>query len=80
MKGGLFLPGGGTCATPDPVIDTVADTVRVVVPRTCLDDPSWVRVGVGLTSFTRLAILYVDDARSDGVHDDAVLGSRLAAG
>ena len=80
MHGGVYLPGGGTCATPDPVFDTAADTVRVVVPRTCLDDPSWVRVGVGLTSFAGAAILHVDDARSDGVHDEAVLGPRLAAG
>ena len=79
VHGGLHLPGGGTCATLDPVFDTAADTVRVVVPRTCLDDPSWVRVGVGLTSFVGPALLYVDDARSDGVHDEAVLGPRLAA-
>ncbi len=38
------------------------------------------RVGVGLTSFAGPAILYVDDARSDGVQDEAVLGPRLAAG
>lgn len=58
-------------------IDYRSDTVRMVVPRNCLSDPRWVRVGAGGGSFVG-GRLYADDAALRGrVADDVVLGPRV---
>lgn len=77
VQGGLYPAGGGTCAAPHPTFDTETDVVRVVVPRSCVDQAPWVRVGVGLASYVEPSLPFVDDARSGRVGDRAVLGPRL---
>jgi len=57
------------------------DTVTAVIPRRCLGNPRWVRVGGG-TGLLHAGRLYADDATLDGkVHEDDVrLGPRVRRG
>lgn len=45
------------------------DLVRLSVPRGCLDDPRWVRVGAETTTSAKRADFHYDDAQRRG-HDD----------
>ncbi len=66
-----------TCPGLRSRIDYGADTVRVSVPRNCLDDPRWVRVGGGGGAMVGKR-LYADDANRDGrIGDDVALGARV---
>ena len=47
------------------VLDRTARTVTLTIPPTCLNDPSWVRVGNGSAVFNGVRE-YWDDARLDG--------------
>jgi len=50
-------------------IDYVANTVTASVPRSCLGQPRWVKVGMAGILFTGLGssdMQYVDDARTNG--------------
>lgn len=61
-------------------IDYDNATVRVVIPRRCLSDPRWVRVGGG-TGILAADRLYADDVNLAGkVGDDAVYGPRVRRG
>jgi len=46
-------------------IDYVANTVLIVIPRSCLGNPRWVRVSMGTYSLTSTSV-YADDARVTG--------------
>lgn len=69
------------CAGLRTRIDYTADTVRVRIPRSCLSDPRWVRVGSAGSSLQR-GYLYADDARLRGRldQDDLAFGPRLRRG
>ncbi len=61
-------------------IDYRSDSVVAVVPRACLKDPRWVRVGFG-TAVTRGDRLYADDVLRDGrIADDLAYGPRVHRG
>lgn len=50
-------------------IDYTANTATVKVPRSCLDNPRWVKVGMAsvfYTGFDAEDTVYVDDARTNG--------------
>lgn len=82
VRGGVFTADGKRCrAATAPKIDPDSSVVRVTVPRSCLGDPEWVRVGAGLASYTRLdgGDLYVDDAQSEVARPEFALGARLSA-
>ena len=71
------------CADMTKQVTRSTGTVHVVVPRSCLDDPAWVRVGGGAFASSSDGMKqFADDARLDGeVHQAGlVLGPRLAAG
>lgn len=59
-------------------IDYVANTATVVVPRSCLGRPRWVRVGMAGLSFDSLDTVFADDAGSSGtVGDHPAYGPRV---
>ncbi len=81
VRGGVFTADGKRCRQASaPSFDQGSGVVRVTVPRSCLGDPEWVRVGAGLASYTSLdGDLYVDDAQSDVIRHEFTLGPRLSA-
>jgi hypothetical protein len=55
-----------TCKTTR-TIDYAANTALLVVPRKCLSNPRWVRVGAGvLSTQDGFQTIYGDDARTNG--------------
>ena len=59
-----------TCRVPHR-IDYTANTATVVVPRSCLGNPKWVKVamaGASFTGFTSTSTMWIDDALSSGTH------------
>lgn len=55
-------------------------TVRAVIPRRCLSNPAWVRVGGG-SGFLEGSKVYADDVTLDGsVGHDLKLGQRVRRG
>jgi hypothetical protein len=46
--------------------DYAADVVTISVPRSCLSNPRWVRMGYGAITSPDGATMYVDDALRDG--------------
>ncbi len=61
-------------------VDYHRDRVRFSIPRACLSNPRWVRVGGGGGVLTD-RWLYADDVSSKGtVQDDLVLGPRVHRG
>lgn len=69
-----------TCAGLRSRVDYGAETVRVVIPRRCLSNPRWVRVGAG-TGMFQDELLYADDVSVDGrVGDGLALGPRIRRG
>ena len=61
-------------------IDYRRDSVVAVVPRACLKDPRWVRVGFG-TAVYRADRFYADDVNLDGrITDDLAYGPRVRRG
>ena len=57
------------CDGMQRAIDYAAGTVRLVVPRSCLKAPRWVRAGMGTYRFdsaTELGHVLVDDAHRNG--------------
>ena len=77
------VPGrdSARCAGLRTRIDYAADTVRVRIPRSCLGNPRWVRVGSAGSSLQD-GYLYADDARLRGRldEDDLAFGPRLRRG
>jgi hypothetical protein len=53
-------------------VDYRQNTVKLSVPRRCLDDPRWIRAGIGGNAIVDPSDLYVDDALSN------TYGGRLA--
>ena len=56
------------------------NTTELVIPRSCLGNPKWVKVGIGVITATKdLETAYADDARTSGTvsGDDPVLSKRL---
>jgi hypothetical protein len=69
-----------TCRGLRSRIDYDTATVRVAVPRRCLSNPRWVRVGGG-TGILAGDRLYADDVSAAGrIGDDVVLGPRVPRG
>lgn len=59
------------CSGVESRIDWVDDRVRIVVPRSCLRRPPWVRAGFTYFRVTPRDVLYADEAyRSGGVGTD----------
>lgn len=58
-------------------IDYATNRVTVLVPRSCLSNPRWVRVGAAGIGIDDDGNTYADDARSTGLHDSFVLGPRV---
>ena len=57
-----------SCRVPHR-IDYTANTATVVVPRSCLGNPKWVKVamaGASFTGFTSTSTMWIDDALSTG--------------
>lgn len=68
------------CARLRSRINYRTDTVSVVVPRSCLSNPRWVRVGAGGGSFVDGRV-YADDVALRGrVADDVVFGAPVRRG
>lgn len=65
-------------------VDRDRDRVRLSIPRTCLKDPRWVRVGIGFLTFDGddFEQMHVDDARLDGTIRERGLvpGPRIKVG
>lgn len=58
-------------------LDFEANTVRVRVPRSCLNNPRWVRVGAGASTMDDTRY-YADDAQSPTVASESItFGPRL---
>lgn len=84
----LFSTGFGRavpCTGLERRIDYLANTLRVVIPRSCLSAPRWVRAGFGTlrTQETDLEMLtYVDDANLQGAVGSLhpTLGARVHRG
>lgn len=69
-----------TCSGLRTHIDYRADRVHVVVPRRCLENPSWVRVGGGV-GYLAGADLFADDVHRDAtVRDNLAWGPRVRHG
>jgi hypothetical protein len=70
---------GSTIACPgaDRKVDYALDTVRFSVPRGCLGDPRWVKVGVAHVRFVTASKLFGDDAFSPTVGNDLAFTHRL---
>lgn len=59
-------------------VDYTANTATVVVPRSCLGRPRWVRAGMAALTFDDLDTVFADDARAHGtVGDNPALGPRV---
>lgn len=84
----LFSTGFGrtvACSGLERHIDYLANTLRVVIPRSCLSAPRWVRAGFGTlkTVETELEMkTFVDDANLEGAVGSAhpTLGARVLRG
>ncbi len=59
--------------------DRVRAVTRIVVPTSCIGNPRWVRVGLGVIGL-RGTYFFVDDAFSRRVGDDPVLTRRIHRG
>jgi hypothetical protein len=58
-------------------VQIVANKVTLGVPRKCLSQPRWVRVGAGIVAFDDPSV-FVDDAYLTGrIGDQLTLGPRL---
>jgi len=70
---------GGTvaCAGADRKVDYALNTVRFSVPRGCLGDPRWVKVGVGHVRFVSSSKIFGDDAFSSTVGNELAFTHRL---
>lgn len=70
-----------TCPGLDKRIDPENRTIRVSVPRTCLGDPHFVRVGAGIGIDSRKFNFADDSLRDHGVNDNHTkLGPKLHRG
>jgi hypothetical protein len=61
-------------------IDYTYNTAQVVVPRSCLDNPRWVKVAMGGVMFTGTSATdttWIDDAMSTGTDGTAVFGPKV---
>lgn len=57
------------------------DSVRVSIPRRCLSNPRWVRVGAGYGGFSTVTRGgCFDDAQGRRIHQELVLGPRVRRG
>jgi len=66
-----------SCTGLSRSIDYVNDAVLVVIPRSCLGNPRWVRVGIGSIGLGSTKV-FVDDARTQGnIYNLPVLGPRV---
>jgi hypothetical protein len=57
-------------------VDYRANTIKLSVPRRCLDNPEWVRAGVGFITQNSKAI-FLDDALSNRVRNQLTMTRRL---
>ena len=61
-------------------IDYSLNTATVVVPRSCLDNPRWVKVGMGSVMFsgtTPADTTWIDDALTTGTNGSAVWSPKV---
>lgn len=59
-------------------IDYTANWARVSVPRSCLDEPRWVRAAMEEITVTAGNVVYADDAHTDGqIYNRPVYGPRV---
>ena len=69
------------CTDKSRSVDYAGDVVRLVVPRSCLSAPRWVRVGVGVyraVADEDSAQTWRDDANRNGtIIGDVLLGARV---
>lgn len=70
------------CAGKSSSMDVVTDLVSLTVPRHCLGDPDWVRVGAGYVTFSAdmLDDVRADDALRRGVRDMLRMGPEVHRG
>lgn len=84
----LFSTSSGravSCAGLERRIDYLANTLRLVIPRSCLSAPRWVRVGFGAVrtrETDQTAQTFVDDANLEGAVGSAhpTFGARVRRG
>jgi len=65
------------CSGADRKVDYAVNTVRISVPRSCLGDPRWVKVGVAHVRFVSQSRIFGDDAFSSNVGDNLTFTRRL---
>jgi hypothetical protein len=61
-------------------IDYNLNTAKVIVPRSCLGQPRWVKVGMGSVMFSAAGAsgpVWIDDALSTGTNGRAVYGPKV---
>lgn len=63
-------------------VDRKRATMTLRVPRRCVGNPRWVRIGVATMALSRGGVAWVDDSRGKGLllHDQLRLGPRLTRG
>ena len=84
----LFSTGSGrtvSCTGLERRIDYLANTLRLVIPRSCLSAPRWVRVGFGAVRTRETDLTpqtFVDDANLQGAVGSAhpTYGARVRRG
>lgn len=72
-----------SCDGADVTYDRARDLLTTVVPRSCLANPRWVRVGAAVMKFNMAMDMWMDEARgsSFGVdQEQPTLGPRLRRG
>jgi len=72
----LFGPDGPGCKGLWSEVDYRENTIKLSVPRRCLDNPEWVRVGVGFITSTPKTV-FLDDALSSRVRNELTMTRRL---
>ena len=70
-------PRGTVKCKVNSKVSFVNNSVRVAVPRKCLGNPRWVRVGAGIISVEEPNYFLDDAYRNVGVGDELRLGPRL---
>jgi hypothetical protein len=58
-------------------LDYAANTATVIVPRSCLGNPRWVRGGMAGLTFDAADIAFADDARANGFVGTGTYGPRV---
>ena len=73
----LFRDGRVACPRLHYRIRYHRDVVRVAIPRTCLNTPRWLKVGIGVVRVFDNRVFYADDGLRDRLGDELRMTRRL---